>query len=252
MPEPNADTVAHRETLGGGESWSFRLQRGFALRLTDLEGGANVALLAFNAAEPLERYNMPDTLKAQHTFRLTRGHCLYSDMGHSLLSIIDDSLGWHDTVCGVADAQAVAAKYGVGRYQELRNDFHRNGYDRFLIELSKHGLGKRDLVANVNFFSKVTADGEGKIRFVPGHSGPGAHVDLRADMNVLLVLHTCPHPLDPSPDYAPKSVELTVWRCGLPAADDLCRGSRPENARGLENTRRCFCQQDWLASHADA
>ena len=91
------DLVCYREALRGGMSWSMVIKRGFALRLTAMADNANVALLAFNAQQPLDRYNMPDTLKAQHTFLLTQGHILYSDMGHALLSIIHDSVGWHDS-----------------------------------------------------------------------------------------------------------------------------------------------------------
>lgn len=242
MPEYRPDLVVHAETLRGGESWSFVVERGHALRLTDLDGGANVALLAYNARQPLERYNMPDTLKCQHTFLLTAGHCLYSDMGHILLSIAADSVGWHDTVCGVADRAETAAHYGPGDYQTLRNDFHMSGRERFLIELGKHGLGKRDMAANVNFFSKVVADADGRLAYVPGHSRPGDHVDLRAEMDVLVVLNTCPHPLDPARAWAPKPVRVEVWRSGTMTPDDRCYRSRPENARGYENTRRCFCQ----------
>ncbi|PWV65686.1 urea amidolyase associated protein UAAP1 [Plasticicumulans acidivorans] len=244
MSSYSPDKVVHAERLHGAESWSFVLRRGYTLRLTDIEGGANVALLAYNAAQPLERYNMPDTLKCQHTFLLTAGHCLYSDMGHILLSIAEDSVGWHDTVCGIADRAETEAKYGVGDYQTLRNGFHISGRERFLIELGKHGLGKRDMAANVNFFSKVSADGEGRLSYVAGHSKAGDHVDLRAEMDVLVVLNTCQHPLDPARAWAPKPVQLEVWASGTMTPDDICYRSRPENARGYENTRRCFCQHE--------
>ncbi len=237
------DHIVLQDHLHGGESGSFILRRGYTLRLTDSEGGANVAALFYNAAEKLERYNMADTLKAQHIFYLTAGYVCYSDMGRILVSLTADTCGWHDTVCGVSNAALVREKYGEGRYQELRNDFYRNGRDRFLVELGKWGLGKRDLVANVNFFSKVTADGDGQLRFHPGTSHAGAFVDLRAEMDVLVVLHTCPHPLDPHPGYAPRPAALTLWESGIGGGpDDPCRLSRPENARGFANTARHFCQ----------
>ena len=75
--------------------------------------------------------------------------------------------------------------------------------------------------------------------FVSGNSQPGASVELRAEMNVLVVLNTAPHPFDPGP-YAPRPVKLVVWRSDPPGPDDLCRRSRPENARGFENTERAF------------
>lgn len=228
------------ETLRGGAMRSFILRRGSVLRLTDLEGGANVAALFFNAADPLERYNMPDTLKAQHTAFLTRGFVLYSDMGRILVSMVADTCGWHDTLCGVATAKAMAAKYGPSSYQRDRNDFHRNGRDNFLIELAKHGMGKRDLSANVNLFSKVTVDDDGGMRFRPGNSRPGAAVDLRAEMDVLTVLSNTPHPLDPSATYAPPPVRLQAFHAPLPGPDDFCRNFRPENVRGFENTESLF------------
>ena len=99
---------------------------------------------------------MADTLKAQFTAFLTTGRALYSDMGRVLVSIVGDTCGWHDTISGCGDAASGLARFGQGRYQELRNECHRNGRDNFLVELGKHGLGKRDMVANVNFFTRVS------------------------------------------------------------------------------------------------
>ena len=246
--------VRYRENLRGGMSWSMIVKRGFALRLTALADNANVALLAFNAQQPLDRYNMPDTLKAQHTFLLTQGHILYSDMGHALLSIINDSVGWHDTVSGVSsrgnvkekdsvkDKYCVNEKYGEGSYQQLRNDWYRSGRELLLVELGKHGLGRRDLTANVNFFSKVGVDADGNMQYATDHSKAGDVIDLRADMDVLVVLATTQHVLDPCNRYLPVGVNAEIWECGIAGDDDLCRLSRPENARGLDNTAHLFCQ----------
>lgn len=228
------------ETLRGGAMRSFLLRRGTLLRLTDLEGGANVAALFFNAAAPLERYNMPDTLKAQHTAFLTRGFVLYSDMGRILASVVADTCGWHDTLGGVTTARSTEAQYGPSSYQRDRNDFRRNGRDNFLIELAKHGLGKRDLSANVNFFSKVTVEEDGGMHFQAGNSRAGAAVDLRAEMDVLVVLSNTPHPFDSSHAYAPPPVRLQAVPTAPPGPDDFCRNFRPENVRGFENTERLF------------
>jgi uncharacterized protein len=228
------------DALRGGQMWSRVLLRGQTLRLTDVEGGASVAALFYNAEDKSERYNMPDTLKAQHIARLTAGFVLYSDMGRVLCSITEDSVGWHDTITGHANAKHSLAKFGEGSYQKLRNDWHRNTHDNFLVELGKYDLGKRDIVANVNFFVKVVADEQGALSFVPGHSQPGGHVQLRAEMNTLVVLSNTPHPLDPSTTYAPKPVAIGV-RSGVPAgSDDPCRLSRPENGRGFELTESYF------------
>ncbi len=226
----------HTETLPGGAATSLILRRGLALRLTSGGNSANVSALLFNSDRPLERYNMPDTLKGQYTAFLTAGRALYSDMGRVLCSITEDSCGWHDTIGGVLDARRAAGKYGVLTYQQARNDFHRNGRDNFLIELAKHGLGKRDLHANVNFFSKVAVDEEGSLRFVEGHASAESFVELRAEMNTLVVLSNTPHPLAPAGAWNPPPVGLSVRAVPPPDMDDACRTSRPENGRAFVNT----------------
>ncbi len=235
-----AEKILFEEMLPGGGLWSWQLRRHTTLRLTAMEGGANVGLMAYNASHLLDRLNLPDTLKAQYIAKLTRGHVLMSDMGHALLSITADSVGWHDPLGGHNNAAMVKAKYGEATYQEKRNDWYRNAHDDFLIELAKHGLGKRDLVANVNFFSRVDVDGEGRMKFHADNSKAGAHVDLRAEMNVLVVLNTCQHPLDPQPQYAPKPVKLTVLKTPPPGPDDFCRNFRGENQRSFVLTERLF------------
>lgn len=234
------DSVLWEETIQGGASWSQVLRRGTALRITDLQGGANAGTIFHNFECPVERYNMPDTLKAQHIARLTKGFVLYSDMGRILCSIIEDTVGWHDPLGGTSSAKQVQAKYGPSRYQELRNDYHKNGHDSFLIEMGKWGLGPRDLVANVNFFSRVSVTEDGSMNFVPGNSRPDAYVELRAEMNVLAILNTCQHPLDPNPKYEPKPVRVSLRRVSAPSADDPCRISRPENGRGFALTESYF------------
>jgi len=234
------DLVLWHEQLGGGSHWSGVLRRGNTLRLVDVEGRANVAALFFNLEERTERYNMPDTLKAQHTAFLTRGHALYSDMGRVLCSIPEDSCGWHDTVCGVSTADCVRERYGEARYQEHRNAMYRNGQDGLEVELNKWGLGRRDIGANVNFFSKVRTDASGALRFDTSNRAPGQFVDVRCEMNLLVVLASAPHPLDPAPRYQPGTVQMTVWRSGTAGADDVCRLHCPENDRGFINTERWF------------
>ena len=234
------DDVLFEEEVAPAGTWSHVLKRGTALRITDLEGGANVGALFHNREDPSERYNMPDTLKAQHIARLTRGDVLYSDMGRILCSMTADTVGWHDPLSGCSNAAHVSAKYGVARYQEHRNAWHQNALDAFVIELAKHGLGARDMVVPVNFFSKVVVDESGAMRFVCGHSKRGGFVELRAEMHVLVILNTCQHPLDPNPSYAPKPVRVSVRRARTPTADDECRVSRPENGRGFILTERYF------------
>jgi len=236
----NAGAILLEEPLRGGQMWSRVLRRGQTLTLIDVEGGAAIAALFFNADKPLERYNMPDTLKAQHVARLTAGAVLYSDMGRVLCSIVRDTAGWHDTITGHMTAEMSQRKYGVGSYQQLRNDFYRNTRDNFLIELGKHGLGKRDIHPNVNFFVKVTADPDGFLTFATDAARPGSEVTLRAEMNVLVVLSNTPHPLEPGTRYAPKPALLRL-AAGEPAGvDDPCRHACPENERGFVLTESAF------------
>ena len=240
-------TTTLTEALRGGQAWSRRLNRNQRLRITDTEGRACVSALFFNAHDPLERYNMADTLKAQFTAFLTAGRVLYSDMGRVLASIVDDSCGWHDTISGASNAATTLARYGEGTYQALRNDFHRNTRDNFLVELGKHGLGKRDVVANVNFFVRVGVDDEGALRWIPRKAKPGADasvlVELRFEMDTLVVLTNTPHPLDPSPTYAPPPVTLVLFEGPAPGSDDPCRISRPENERGFALTEAYVAEQ---------
>jgi len=227
------------ELLPGGGHRSFVLRRGQLLRLTDLEGGANVATLMFNAHEKSERLNLPDSLKCQHTAKLTRGHCLYSDMGRVLAAITADTAGWSDSIGGVLDAAEVREKYGDGSFQQLRNDCHRNGADNLLIELGKWGLGLSDLLMVLNLFSRVDVDADGALRFVPGNSRAGDYIELYAPMDTLVVLTALQHPLDPAPHYAPKPVQLGWMRAG-PEVAQHCRSSCAENGRGFINTERLY------------
>ncbi|MCC6916589.1 urea amidolyase associated protein UAAP1 [Nitrosomonas sp.] len=224
--------------IPGGCHWSGIVRRGTTLRLTDVTGGANAAVLLYNREEKLERYNMADTLKTQHTFYLTRGHACHSDMGRIFCCITKDTAGWHDTVCGLSDAGLIRRKYGEGRYQELRNNMYRSGLDGMLIELGKWGLGRRDVVPNINFFSKVTVDLSGEMQFHANHSKPGSYVDLAFEMDTLVVLSAAPHPLDPAEAYDPGAIDLAV-SISSPATAGACTHIA-ENARGMENTRRFY------------
>lgn len=240
MPALAPSLIRFEEVVPAGANWSHVLKRGTTLRITDIEGGANVSALFYNFELLCERLNLPDTLKCQHIARLTKGACLYSDMGRVLVSIADDTCGWHDPLAGCSNARIVTAKYGERSYQTARNAWHRDAHSGFLRELGKYGMGERDLAMNVNFFQKVTADDQGKLIYHAGNSQAGAFIDLRAEMNTLVVLNTCIHPLDTAASYSPKPVHLAVWTSPPPGQDDFCRNSRPENERGFILTERYF------------
>lgn len=238
--ETSTPAVLWEETIQPGATWSHIFKRGTALRMTDVEGGANVSAIFYNSEIPVERYNMPDTLKAQHIARLTKGSVLYSDMGRILCSVTEDTVGWHDPIGGHSNAALVKKKYGEANYQKHQNNYYKNTRDSFLIELAKYGLGPRDLTANVNFFSKVVVNADGQMQFEPDSSAPNQYVELRFEMNVLAILNTCQHPLDPNKQYTPKPVHLSIRHVPPPGTDDPCRISRPENGRGFTLTERYF------------
>lgn len=230
-------TVLYADTLPAGKHWSMMLRRNSVLRLIDVEGGANAAMLFYNPINLLERYNAPDTLKCQHTFKLTAGHCLYSDMGRVFCSIVEDTFGWHDTVCGNTTKARVVSKWGATSYQTHRNDWQQNGHDSFLVEAAKYGLQRRDLASNVNWFSKVAVDDSGALSFDPTAAKPGAFVGLRFEMDTLVLMHTCPHPLNPAASYPRAPVAFEI-REALPAEHDaLAVSGVAENERGRENNR---------------
>ncbi len=235
-----AATPLWEDVVHGGTSWALVLRRGNLLRLTDVEGGANLAVMIYNFECLTERYNMPDTLKGQHIAHLTTGHCLYSDMGRVMASIPADTVGWHDPLTGYNNAAAVEAKYGPSTYQEKRNSWYRNPADNLLTEAQRYGMGLRDLGPVVNFFSKVVVQEGGAMEYVPAHSKAGDSVTLRAEMNLLLLMDAGQHALDPNPVYAPKPVKIEVLKAEPAGPNDPCRLSRPENARAFINTERYF------------
>lgn len=236
MSGTTPDWVLWEEVLRNGAHWSGTVRRGTTLRLLALEKGANLSVTFFNSEQPLERYNMADTLKAQHTAFLRKGHVCYSDMGRIFCSITEDTVGWHDTICGVSNAASVRARFGESSFQQQRNNYHKNGEDSLLTELGKHGLGARDLASTVNFFSKVVVDDAGSLQFVGGNSRENDYVDLRFEMHTLIAVTSVQHPLDPAPAYQPRAAQLIAWRSGPAPRNDLCRNLCEENQRGFYNT----------------
>ena len=161
-------------------------------------------------------------------------------MGRVLAAITADTCGWSDSLGGVLCAEEVAEKYGAGRYQELRNGFFRNGTDNLLVELGKWGLGLSDLLMTLNLFSRVNVDEAGRFHFVEGNSRAGDYIELYAPMDTLVVLTALQHPMDPSPEYAPKPLKLSWSKVESDGISVLCRTSRPENGRAFHNTERQY------------
>jgi urea carboxylase-associated protein 2 len=224
------------EVVPPGGYWTRVLHRWERLRITDVDGRQACSLLAYNADETSERYNAPDTVKVQNQIFLTAGRLLLSDMGRVLCSIVDDTSGGHDTLAGFSDAATVAEQFGGGSYLDLRNRFHRNARDNFVMALGRHGLDRRDLVMSFNPFARVTVAPEGALEWSPGLVHAGAAIELRAEMRVLVALSATPHVLDPGRDYAPGSLRIEVFEPVEPAAEDACRTFSDEARRAFANT----------------
>ena len=185
MSEVPGRVVADRTIPPGGE-WSGILARGQVLRIVDLEGRQAVDFLCYNAADPSERYNAADTLKVAGTIALTAGHRLYSDMGRPLCTIVADTVGRHDTIGGCCSGESNRLRYGVVGTPSCR--------DNFLRALARFGLGKKDIVANVNFFMNVPVAPDGamaiaeavatrRLRGPPGRDGrSGRRLGLPPDL----------------------------------------------------------------------
>lgn len=247
-PSPAPDplppqVVTCDETVPPGAYWTRVVPRWSTLRVTDVDGAGAASLLAYNAAQPSERYNAPDTTKVQNMIHLTTGWLLLSDLGRVLLSITADTCGHHETLASGTTAATVAARYGEGSYLRLRNDRYTNDRDNFIAALGRHGLDKRDIVPNVNLFSRVEVDDDGAFRFVPGVARAGAWVDLRAEVDVLVAVSATPHVLDTSPVWRPGPLRLTVWASGPPAPDDTCRTRTEEARRAFDNTDAWWAQR---------
>lgn len=229
-PLPDA-AVLHRETVPGGWYWSTVLKRGQALRIATPHGPAAVALVAWSLADTSERLNYADTIKIQWTAALGRGRVLFSDMGRVMLSLIEDSCGAHDMIAG-GSTPGSAPRSGDGAPR-------RNTRDNFLLAAGKHGLSRRDLPPCVSFFAPVHTDAEGRLDWDGARRQAGDFVDLRAEMDLIVALSNCPHPLDPE-QGEPPAVAVVRFAAPPAAADDPCRTATPEAVRGFENTDAAF------------
>jgi len=234
-PDVSASDVLWDEKLEAGDYASRVLLRGSRLRLSDLQADGCVNFLVFNADHPIERLNVADTVKVQWNAYLAEGKLLLSDMGRVLMSVVADTSGRHDLLCGASNEKSHARKYGEGAN---RSPF-RNARDRFVLALAKHGMGRKDIPPSMSFFKRVKVEGDGSLKFEQ-EAIAGAYIELRAEMNVLVVLANIPHVLDPRPRYTCGAVRVTAWRGQSAFADDPIRTSTPEALRAFENVEDYF------------
>jgi hypothetical protein len=200
---PVPGRVLDDRVIPAGGEWSGLLRRGQLLRIVDLEGRQAVDFLCYSAVDPSERYNAADTMKVAGTIALTAGHRLLSDMGRALFTIVADTVGLHDTIGGCCSAESNALRYGVLGTPSCR--------DNFLRALARFGLGKKDIVANVNFFMHVPVAPDGVMTIAEGRSAPGDYVDLRAEMDALVAVSNCPQIYNPASGGRPTPIRLVTW-----------------------------------------
>lgn len=241
-PDPiPKDLILADAIIPAGAYWTRLLPRWTTLRVTDLEGRGAASLLVWNARQPSERYNAPDTTKVQNMTFLTTGWLLLSDLGRVLLSITADTCGHHETLTGGTTPATVLARYGPdGTYFKHHDDRFTNDRDNFIAAIGRHGLDERDLVPNVNLFSRVQVSDAGALVWVPSVASAGSWVDLRTEQDVLVAISATPHVLDPNPVWQPGPLQATVWSSPQPEADDLCRTRTDEAIRAFANTDDFF------------
>lgn len=217
--------IRHRETIPGGWYWTKLIRRGEALRIVNTSATPGVSLFTWNAQDTSERYNSADTVKIQWTCALRKGRVLFSDMGRVLLSIVEDTCGAHDTIVGGSTRASNARKYGDASL--------RSTSENMLLAAGKLGLGARDLAPLVTFFAPVSIV-DGKPTWREGVLQAGDFIDLRAELDLIVAVSNCPHPLAPDAVLAPGAIDCIVHRSAS-LSDDLCRCAGPEAARGFEN-----------------
>lgn len=229
-PSIPEDTIVHREIIPGGWYWSTKVRENEVLRVSLDEGFSTVTMVAWSAADPSERMNLPDTVKVQWTTGLGKGRVIFSDMGRVMFSITEDTSGAHDCLMGGSTAASNAKKYAGANGPDIRNT-----RDNLVKMAAKLGLDRRDIPAVLALFAPVRVDADGNFGWKPDLLSEGDYVELRAEMDMIAGFSNCPHPLDPSPVYTPSPVTVTRIAALEPATDDLCRTATAEAFRGFEN-----------------
>ena len=202
MTDEQKGTINYQFTVPARTPWSRVIKKGELLTLVDMAGQQAVDFLCYDASDPSDRYSSMNTIKMQGNAYVGKGTVLYSDSGTPLLKVEEDSLGRHDTIYGCCSNRNNFLRYGVKTTESC--------YSNFLRELDKHGLDRTSIVGNVNFFMQVPVLDDGSAGIVSDISSPGSFVDLRAEIDVLVVLSNCPQMHNPCNAYNPTPIEVIV------------------------------------------
>jgi hypothetical protein len=203
--------VVRDDVVPPGEGWAEVVRRGQTLRIVDQAGKQGVDFLCYGASEPQERYHAANTMKKARSILLTTGHVLYSDVARPMFTIVADTCGRHDTIGGCCSAPSNLLMYGVASVPGCR--------ETFLRLLGRYGMDRRDIVANLNFFSNVPVGPDGGLAdtvFVDGLSKAGDFVDLRAEMDALSLISNCPQVNNPCAGLDPTPIRVMIWEADIP------------------------------------
>lgn len=200
--------ASYRGVVEAGDYWMQVVRAGQTLRIVDLEGNQAADTLFYNANDPTERYSAMDTVRTQGNVYLTAGTRLMSSEGNVMLEIVADTCGRHDTLGG-----ACATESNTVRYALDRKCMHacRDSWMLAVAENDHFGLGKRDITHNINFFMNVPVTADGGLSFADGISAPGKYVELKAEMDTLVLISNCPQLNNPCNAYNPTPIEVLVW-----------------------------------------
>ena len=206
-PLDPADAV-YREVVPAGKPWMHEVKKGQTFRILDLEGNQAADTIFYSLERPTEEhYSAINTIRAQGNAYLTSGSVLMSNQGNPMLTITADTCGRHDTLGGACSAESNQVRYALDK-----KPMH-NCRDSFLTAIaeSRYGLTKRDVVPNINFFMNVPLTPEGGLTFEDGISDAGKYVEMRAEMDVIVLVSNCPQLNNPCNAYNPTPVEMLVW-----------------------------------------
>lgn len=219
------------ETVAPGGYTHRVVARGTRIRLDDPTGAACAHLILYNALETSERLNVADTIKIPWQANLSTGHPLLSGDGRALATITADTSGHHDTFCGTTTDESSIAKYGSADPEGPAP----SGRSRFLLAAAKHGLTGRDLPPSISFFQGVHVEPDGALTF-QGSAGAGTHVELVAELPLLVLIVNVPHPLDPAADYLVGPLRVHAWRGQPTLPGDPRFTTTPEANRAYLNS----------------
>lgn len=197
-----------KEVVDAGDYWFHRVNNGETLRILDLKGNQAADTLFFNANDPAERYSAMDTVREQSNVYLTAGSKLISSLCNEMLEIVADTCGRHDTLGG-----ACATESNTVRYSLEKKCMHacRDSWMLAVAEHPEFGITKRDIAHNINFFMNVPITPEGGLTFADGISGAGKYVELKAKMDVIVLISNCPQLNNPCNAYDPTPIEVLIW-----------------------------------------